>query len=89
MAKTDNKKLSSVRVVTDNMSSHPHCAHGPSLMFIRNGQKFFACSAYRDRKFCKFYMLEKDFKKRSKQLSHTTRKKYTNHDETFNEFIKV
>ncbi|XP_048732023.2 general transcription and DNA repair factor IIH helicase subunit XPD-like [Ostrea edulis] len=38
----------------------PHCAHGPALMFVRysgsdGGRKFFACSAFRDRKSCTFF----------------------------------
>uniref|UniRef100_K1PYR9 General transcription and DNA repair factor IIH helicase subunit XPD n=1 Tax=Magallana gigas TaxID=29159 RepID=K1PYR9_MAGGI len=38
----------------------PECAHGPALMFVRYsgsdaGRRFFACSAFRDRKDCSFF----------------------------------
>ncbi|XP_078588631.1 rRNA N(6)-adenosine-methyltransferase ZCCHC4-like [Branchiostoma floridae x Branchiostoma japonicum] len=43
-------------------ASVPHCPHGPTLLFERyirgapSGEKFFACSACRDRKECSFYL---------------------------------
>ncbi|KAL6445537.1 hypothetical protein ACFW04_000824 [Cataglyphis niger] len=40
--------------------NHPQCPHGPTLLFgtYVNGElkKFYACSACRDRKLCKFYL---------------------------------
>ncbi|XP_073465270.1 rRNA N(6)-adenosine-methyltransferase ZCCHC4 [Aquarana catesbeiana] len=39
----------------------PHCPHGPTLLFVKtakgkeDGRRFYACSACRDRKDCKFF----------------------------------
>lgn len=39
----------------------PHCPHGPTLLFVKmcqgkeQGRKFYACSACRDRKDCRFF----------------------------------
>ncbi|CAJ0948228.1 unnamed protein product [Ranitomeya imitator] len=41
--------------------SAPHCPHGPTLLFVRTsegkeqGRRFYACSACRDRKDCRFF----------------------------------
>lgn len=39
------------------LSYVPHFFSGPTLLFSRkqNGRKFFACSAFRDRKKCSFF----------------------------------
>ncbi|KAG7200667.1 hypothetical protein KM043_001220 [Ampulex compressa] len=43
-----------------DLSKHPQCPHGPALLFSRyvdeTAEQFFACSACRDRKLCKFYL---------------------------------
>lgn len=43
-----------------DLSKHPQCPHGPTLLFGTNEkgklEKFYACSACRDRKTCKFYL---------------------------------
>ncbi|PIK53720.1 putative zinc finger CCHC domain-containing protein 4 isoform X2 [Apostichopus japonicus] len=49
-----------VLISEDILSISPHCEHGPTLLFEKyygkgNVKRFFACSAYRDRKYCKFY----------------------------------
>lgn len=36
-------------------SSNPRCAHGPSLLMERGDARFYACSAYRNRRDCDFY----------------------------------
>ncbi|MCJ8738836.1 hypothetical protein PDJAM_G00040320 [Pangasius djambal] len=42
----------------------PHCAHGPAVLFQvmcrgeKRGKRFYACSACRDRKDCKFFQWE-------------------------------
>ncbi|XP_053314317.1 rRNA N6-adenosine-methyltransferase ZCCHC4 isoform X2 [Spea bombifrons] len=42
----------------------PHCPHGPTLLFVKvsqgkeEGRKFYACSACRDRKDCRFFQWE-------------------------------
>jgi len=52
--------FSEVRIVLgENYDRNPRCFHGPTLLFERKTQnsikKFYACSAYRDRKDCSFY----------------------------------
>ncbi|XP_073502738.1 rRNA N(6)-adenosine-methyltransferase ZCCHC4 isoform X2 [Phyllobates terribilis] len=44
--------------------SAPHCPHGPTLLFVKmsqgkeQGRRFYACSACRDRKDCRFFQWE-------------------------------
>lgn len=67
-----------------DLSDHPHCEHGPTLLFSRQSnvtgrnERFFACSACRDRSECSFYQLESEQLKTtavkakgSKPLQHT------------------
>lgn len=52
-----------VEVILPTPADAPHCVHGPALLFERFAQgddehkKFFACSAYRNRKDCSLYVL--------------------------------
>lgn len=52
--------MPNVRFVPSDLSKHPCCPHGPTLLFSRleNGEprSFFACSACRDRKDCAFFL---------------------------------
>ena len=55
---------STLKVILENgIGSNPVCEHGPSILFERTlSQKkiktqFYACSAFRDRKQCPFYLL--------------------------------
>ncbi|XP_012280842.1 zinc finger CCHC domain-containing protein 4 [Orussus abietinus] len=45
--------------ISEGLDSHPKCPHGPTLLFERtcmnDTEKFYACSAYRNRKQCPFY----------------------------------
>lgn len=45
-----------VGVIVEDLSGHPVCEHGPTILFehrkANGGQKYFACSAYRDRRDC-------------------------------------
>ncbi|KAF4533192.1 hypothetical protein B566_EDAN001734 [Ephemera danica] len=49
-------------LIVDNLAENPQCPHGPTLLFEYKGksrqriQKFYACSACRDRKDCSFYL---------------------------------
>ncbi|XP_068147052.1 rRNA N6-adenosine-methyltransferase ZCCHC4 [Drosophila tropicalis] len=55
---------------------HPCCLHGPTILFYRQSQKpqdgFYACSAHRDAKLCKFQMPAAKWKGESikRELSH-------------------
>lgn len=53
----------SVEVIIEDLSSHPKCEHGPTLLFSlrKNGSKYFACSCARDLKFCSFKVDFRDF----------------------------
>ncbi|XP_075233697.1 rRNA N(6)-adenosine-methyltransferase ZCCHC4 isoform X2 [Lycorma delicatula] len=51
-----------LNVICENLEKNPRCPHGPTLLYERiraNGtvQMFFACSAYRSRKDCSFFLL--------------------------------
>uniref|UniRef100_A0A1Y1N7L4 CTCHY-type domain-containing protein n=2 Tax=Photinus pyralis TaxID=7054 RepID=A0A1Y1N7L4_PHOPY len=52
--------MSHVEVILEDLTSHPKCPHGPTVLFSRvsDGRRinFFACSACRDRKQCSFYL---------------------------------
>eukprot|EP01134_Creolimax_fragrantissima_P008530 CFRG8530T1 len=72
-----------IDVVFDHDMKAPSCAHGPTLLFERYtvvGKvpvRYFACSAFRDRKMCPFYRLEDDVRRRANKLesdSHFVRK---------------
>lgn len=63
-----------IKVIVEDLSTHPHCAHGPTLLFRRTHHhsnrvdEFYACSACRNRKECAFYV-EKGNYKRPNQIS--------------------
>lgn len=65
--------MSVVNVDCENLENNPKCAHGPTLKFSRvvkrKAKNFFACSAYRDRKECPFFLLEGDRMTESKKVS--------------------
>ncbi|XP_054282113.1 rRNA N6-adenosine-methyltransferase ZCCHC4-like [Macrosteles quadrilineatus] len=49
-----------VEVDCRNLKNNPKCPHGPTLKFVKidkdQKQEFYACSTYRDRKDCSFYL---------------------------------
>ncbi|EFN79182.1 zinc finger CCHC domain-containing protein 4 [Harpegnathos saltator] len=49
-----------VECLWGDLKKHPQCPHGPTLLFNRyidgESEKFYACSACRDRKLCNFYL---------------------------------
>jgi hypothetical protein len=53
----------SVEVIIEDLSNHPRCEHGSTILFfVKNtGSKYFACSCYRDVKFCSFKLNFEDF----------------------------
>jgi len=58
-----NNNYGNLKLILDSdISTHPRCKHGPTLLFSRElggmpgtVKKFYACSAYRNRKDCDFY----------------------------------
>ncbi|KHJ45090.1 hypothetical protein D918_04394 [Trichuris suis] len=67
--------------------SKPRCPHGPCLLFsrLRKGVriKYYACSAYRDRKQCRFYWpADRPFPlEKARQMRRLARGNHTSHDE--------
>nr|BAN21448.1 conserved hypothetical protein [Riptortus pedestris] len=65
--------MSIVNVDCENLDKNPRCAHGPTLKFSRlvkgDVKVFFACSAYRDRKDCPFFLWEGEKITSSKELA--------------------
>ncbi|XP_055373028.1 rRNA N6-adenosine-methyltransferase ZCCHC4, partial [Condylostylus longicornis] len=55
----------SLEVISDNNDKYPWCAHGPTLLFriTKNGciKEYFACSAFRSRKGCNFYLEKQEY----------------------------
>ncbi|XP_062859679.1 rRNA N6-adenosine-methyltransferase ZCCHC4 isoform X2 [Trichomycterus rosablanca] len=53
-------------IIQDEDKSVPHCPHGPTVLFQimcrgdKSGKRFYACSACRDRKDCKFFQWENE-----------------------------
>lgn len=74
----DFEKVYAIQVILEDLSSHPACAHGPTLLFRRRINKngatrdFFACSAYRDRKGCPFFKWADEFKNKKVQKEFKT-----------------
>lgn len=64
--------MTKIDVNITKLENSPLCPHGPTLLFTRHNKngsksKFYACSAYRDRKFCKFFISEDDLKKQTER----------------------
>lgn len=59
--------MSHIEIILGGSLEHPHCPHGPSILFSRvsngNRHNFYACSASRDRKLCPFYLNEEELSK--------------------------
>ncbi|XP_065218540.1 rRNA N6-adenosine-methyltransferase ZCCHC4 isoform X2 [Planococcus citri] len=57
-----------------DISNNPSCPHGPSVLFCKknSSRKFFACSAYRSRKRCPFFLWEDDLKKQKQATKNLT-----------------
>lgn len=73
MKRTNEKtsELSSgISVILNDNTESPHCPHGPTVLFQRHGSNraFYACSAFRDRKECQFFVWRDDFDKAKWQI---------------------
>lgn len=59
-ANTCASSVESLRIIIQSLDTHPACEHGPTLLFERRSdtkcQRFYACSAFRDRKECSIYV---------------------------------
>lgn len=91
--------MSGINVITEDLEDHPHCAHGPTLLFSRlvSGQprNFFACSACRDHKDCTFFLWQDERHKLNKSKQNAwqqERDKFirdVDHKKLFRTFSKV
>ena len=52
-------------IILEDLSTHPCCDHGPTILFKRNSSEFYSCSAFRNRNQCSFYIKKADFLKKS------------------------
>jgi hypothetical protein len=52
-----NSRERPVTVVIKDLENHPHCQHGPTLLFSSDDTQFYSCAAFRDKKDCNFYKL--------------------------------
>ncbi|XP_021377170.1 zinc finger CCHC domain-containing protein 4-like isoform X2 [Mizuhopecten yessoensis] len=74
----------------------PECPHGPALLFVKydrgSSSKFFACSAFRDRKECNFFQWESEKpseeKKKIRQEINSQQKPKFSHEEAYNRFLR-
>lgn len=59
----DVDKSTPVEVVIEDVTSHPLCLHGPTLLFSSEKGRFFACASCRDKKQCTVHIDEEDWQK--------------------------
>ncbi|XP_066586535.1 rRNA N6-adenosine-methyltransferase ZCCHC4 [Prorops nasuta] len=79
------------------LKNNPHCPHGPTLLFGRyingNLEKFYTCSACRDRSLCSFYLnYDSSLTKQEKLTWDLERKRFIskyNHKKLFIKFNEV
>ena len=81
---------SSLKVILEgDIQSNPKCDHGPSVLFERimsEGKirkQFFACSAFRDRKNCPFYMINGEKRPKIPKMSSRHRLKLIHNPKSF------
>ncbi|CAD6226802.1 GSCOCG00005920001-RA-CDS [Cotesia congregata] len=74
---------SNIECFWSDLKTHPKCPHGPTLLFamrVKDDLKhFYACSACRDRKLCKFYL------KKDGELTENEKKKWQNEIKTYSQ----
>ncbi|CAK1551355.1 unnamed protein product [Leptosia nina] len=57
------QKTVPVEVVIEDVTKHPICLHGPTLLFSSEKGRYFACASCRDKKECPLHIDEEDWKK--------------------------
>lgn len=57
------KSHSPVEVIVEDVTNHPLCLHGPTLLFSSEKDRYFACASCRNKKDCTVYIDEEDWKK--------------------------
>lgn len=56
------QKSSPVEVVVEDVTSHPLCLHGPTLLFSSDKGRYFACASSRNKE-CPVHIDEEDWQK--------------------------
>lgn len=57
------QKSSPIEVVVEDVTSHPLCLHGPTLLFSNEKGRYFGCSSCRNKKDCTIHIDEEDWEK--------------------------
>ncbi|XP_072949622.1 rRNA N(6)-adenosine-methyltransferase ZCCHC4 [Epargyreus clarus] len=52
-----------VEVITEDVTNHPLCLHGPTLLFSTEKGRYFACASCRNKKDCTVHIDEEDWQK--------------------------
>lgn len=60
---TEPQKHAPVEVIVEDVTNHPMCLHGPTLLFSSEKGRYFACASCRDKKECTVYIEEDEWKK--------------------------
>ncbi|XP_045516659.1 rRNA N6-adenosine-methyltransferase ZCCHC4 [Pieris brassicae] len=59
----ESTSKSSIEVIVEDVTTHPMCLHGPTLLFSTEKGKYFGCASCRDKKDCTLHIDEDDWKK--------------------------
>lgn len=57
------KSHAPVEVIVEDVTNHPLCLHGPTLLFSNDKGRFYACASCRNKKDCTVHIDEEDWKK--------------------------
>lgn len=57
------QKSTPVEVIVEDVTSHPLCLHGPTLLFSSEKGRYFACASCRNKKDCTVHIDEEDWQK--------------------------
>lgn len=60
---SESRQSSSVEVIAEDVTTHPLCLHGPTLLFSSEKGRYFACSLCRKKQDCTVHIDEEDWKK--------------------------
>ncbi|KAJ8923386.1 hypothetical protein NQ315_001944 [Exocentrus adspersus] len=77
-----------VDVIVEDLKNHPHCSHGPTILFSREvkgaRRNYFACSTCRGRKQCNFFLWEDEKSKLTSSKAKVWEQEKTRHLKNIN-----